>query len=96
MIRIIIAPLPKTAMMDRLRAEVRLPDEDYWDRCTYYDAIFEPDGLTAAQLERGVADLHRRLFSREAIRERRAYVKEVRMRLREQAPELKAVLQAAV
>ncbi len=79
----IATPLPKTAMMDRLRAEGRLPLDDYGDRCTYYDAIFEPEGMTMAQLERGIADLHRKLFSKDAVRARRAHVKRIRSELRE-------------
>ncbi|MDP6088264.1 MAG: radical SAM protein, partial [Nitrospinota bacterium] len=54
----IATPLPKTRLMDRLLEEGRLPGEPFWERCTYYDAVFEPRGLTTDQLERGIADLH--------------------------------------
>ncbi len=73
----IATPLPRTAMTERLRAEGRLPAEVYWDRCTYYDAVMEPRGMTAADLEAGIAALHERLFSPEAVRARRAYFREV-------------------
>lgn len=73
----IATPLPRTGMTERLRAEGRLPQEAYWDRCTYYDAIQEPRGMTAMDLEAGIAALHEDLFCREAVRARRAYFKEV-------------------
>lgn len=73
----IATPLPRTGMSDRLRAEGRLPESPFWDRCTYYDAVYEPQRITGAALERGIAELHARLFSREAVRARRAYFREV-------------------
>ncbi|MBI4488693.1 MAG: B12-binding domain-containing radical SAM protein [Deltaproteobacteria bacterium] len=78
----IATPLPRTAMTDRLLREGRLPEECYWDRCTYYDAIFEPRGMTKEQLERGVAALHELLLSREVSARRRSYFKAVMRQLK--------------
>ncbi len=80
----IATPLPMTGMMERLKAEGRLPEDPYWEDCTYYDAVYEPRGMTSAELERGIADLHRKLFAADAVRARRAYFKEVKRRLREE------------
>jgi radical SAM superfamily enzyme YgiQ (UPF0313 family) len=82
----IATPLPRTGMTERLRAEGRLPQEAYWDRCTYYDAIYEPRGLSAVTLEAGIADLHERLYTHEAIRARRAYFRQVLRRLQAGPP----------
>ena len=82
----IATPLPRTGMTERLRAQGRLPAEAYWDRCTYYDAIVEPKGMTAAALEAGIAALHERLFSRDATRARRAYFREVLRSVRARRP----------
>lgn len=79
----IATPLPRTGMTERLRREGRLPAEAYWDRCTYYDAIYEPSGLDCEALERGVAELHARLYTREALAARRAYFRRL---LRERRP----------
>ncbi|MBI2881906.1 MAG: hypothetical protein HYY21_09945, partial [Candidatus Tectomicrobia bacterium] len=81
----IATPLPRTGMTERLRAEGRLPEEAYWDRCTYYDAIHEPRGMTAETVEAGVAALHERLYTREASRARRAYLREILRGLRAEA-----------
>ncbi len=73
----IATPLPRTAMTARLEAEGRLPAGNYWDRCTYYDAIHEPAGLTASELERGVAALHWELFSSSMVAKRRGHMRRV-------------------
>jgi hypothetical protein len=73
-------------MTERLRAEGRLPTEPYWDRCTYYDAIYEPRGMSAADLEAGVAALHWELFHPEAVRARRAYLRRVLRGLQAEVP----------
>ena len=69
----IATPLPKTAMTDRLREEGRLPTEQYWERCTYYDAIYDPALMTGEEVEKGVAYLHRQLFDPKVVARRRGY-----------------------
>jgi radical SAM superfamily enzyme YgiQ (UPF0313 family) len=80
----IATPLPRTAMTDQLRREGRLPGGSYWDRCTYYDAIFEPRGMTKEQLEKGVAALHELLLSPEVSAQRRSFLKVGLRNLRQQ------------
>jgi radical SAM superfamily enzyme YgiQ (UPF0313 family) len=82
----IATPLPRTRMTERLQTEGRLPAEPYWDRCTYYDAIVEPKEMTAADVEEGIATLHARLFSSEAIRARRSYFRQIFRSLQAEAP----------
>lgn len=69
----IATPLPRTAMTERLRVEGRLPNERYWDRCTYYDSIYDPALMTGEEVERGVAQMHRRLFDPSVVASRRGY-----------------------
>jgi len=80
----IATPLPRTALTDRLLREGRLPEESYWDRCTYYDAIFEPKGMTKRQLEKGVAALYELLLSPEVNARRRSTLKGVMKKLKHQ------------
>lgn len=77
----IATPLPRTAMTARLAEAGRLPDGGYWNRCTYYDAVYEPMGMTAEQLEDGVAALHRRLFASDLVAARRGYMRRALRRL---------------
>jgi len=76
--------LPRTAMTDRLRSDGRLPEGCYWDRCTYYDAIFEPKGMTKGELEKGVAALHEVLLSPEVNAQRRSNFKGMLRKLKRQ------------
>lgn len=80
----IATPLPRTAMTDRLLYEGRLPEGCYWDRCTYYDAIFEPKGMTKGELEKGVAALHGLLLSPEVNAQRRSNFKGMLRKLKQQ------------
>ncbi len=77
----IATPLPRTAFTDRLSREGRLPGATYWDRCTYYDAIFEPRHMGKEELERGVARLHQNLLNPEASAQRRSYFRGVMRQL---------------
>jgi radical SAM superfamily enzyme YgiQ (UPF0313 family) len=77
----IATPLPRTALSDRLAREGRLPRGPYWERCTYYDAIFEPKKMTKQALELGVARLHQDLLSPQAAAERRSYHRQTLRRL---------------
>jgi radical SAM superfamily enzyme YgiQ (UPF0313 family) len=73
----IATPLPRTAMTERLNAQGRLPAEAYWDRCTYYDSIYDPKLITGQEIETGVANLHRRLFQPDVVAARRGYYRRV-------------------
>ena len=62
---------PGTPLYERLRTEGRLLEEGAWEKCTLFDVNYRPLGMTAEQLERGLIELGRRLYSEEATRSRR-------------------------
>lgn len=64
-------PFPGTPLYDRLRTEGRLLEEGAWEKCTLFDVNYRPVGMTSEDLERGLIDLGRRLYSEEATRSRR-------------------------
>ncbi len=64
-------PFPGTPLYERLRHEGRLLDEGAWEKCTLFDVNYRPLGMTAEQLERGLIELGRRLYSEESTRSRR-------------------------
>jgi radical SAM superfamily enzyme YgiQ (UPF0313 family) len=64
-------PFPGTPLYDRLRTEGRLLEEGAWEKCTLFDVNYRPSGMTVEQLERGLIDLGKRLYSEEATRSRR-------------------------
>jgi radical SAM superfamily enzyme YgiQ (UPF0313 family) len=64
-------PFPGTPLYDRLRTEGRLLEEGAWEKCTLFDVTYRPLGMTVEQLERGLIELGKRLYSKEATRSRR-------------------------
>lgn len=64
-------PFPGTPLYERLRSEGRLINEGDWEKCTLFDVTYRPLGMTAGELERGLIELGRLLYSEEATRSRR-------------------------
>lgn len=75
-------PFPGTPLHDRLALEGRLTAPGRHEACTLFDVVFEPDGMTAAELRAGLHDLTRRLYAADAVRARRAAFFERRRVLR--------------
>ena len=75
----VLTPFPGTALYARLEAEGRLLRERFWERCTLFDVNYVPLGMTVDELEQGLEDLMRRLYSAPATRRRRMrYVELIR------------------
>ena len=68
----VLTPFPATPLYDRLLAEGRILAPGAWERCTLFDVNFRPANMTVDQLEHGLVDLGRRLYSREATDRRRS------------------------
>jgi radical SAM superfamily enzyme YgiQ (UPF0313 family) len=68
----VLTPFPGTPLHARLRAEGRLLGAEPWERSTLFDVNFEPRHMSVDQLERGLIELARRLYSDEATRRRRS------------------------
>jgi radical SAM superfamily enzyme YgiQ (UPF0313 family) len=79
--------LPGTPLYERFRRDGRLLEEKAWEKCTLFDVNFRPVRMTVAQLETGMIELCRRVYSEEATRRRRkAFIEQVRAG--REAPEL--------
>ncbi len=64
-------PFPGTPLYERLRAEGRILEDGAWNLCTLFDVNYEPRGMTAADLRRGIIELCQRLYAPEFVRARR-------------------------
>lgn len=64
-------PFPGTPLYERLRTQGRLLEEGAWEKCTLFDVTYRPLGLSVEELEHGLVELGRRLYSEEATRRRR-------------------------
>jgi radical SAM superfamily enzyme YgiQ (UPF0313 family) len=68
----ILTPFPGTKLYEDLRAEGRLHAERFWDRCTLFDVVYDPKGMTAQELESGFRRLVEQIYSPPATRARAA------------------------
>ncbi|MEK7744779.1 MAG: DUF4070 domain-containing protein, partial [Elusimicrobiota bacterium] len=69
-------PFPGTPLYSRLKSEGRLIEEGRWDKCTLFDVNYIPSGMAPKELERGMVELARRLYTEEFIARRRRAFKE--------------------
>ena len=62
----VMTAFPGTPLYRRLQAEGRLIDETAWEKCTLFDVNVRPKHMSVRELELGLIELGRRLYSREA------------------------------
>jgi radical SAM superfamily enzyme YgiQ (UPF0313 family) len=66
----VMTAFPGTPLYERLLAEGRLIEKEAWEKCTLFDVNVRPKQMSGAELEAGLIDLGRRLYSAEAKGER--------------------------
>ena len=66
----VLTPFPGTPLYQRLKNEERLLQEGAWELCTLFDVNFQPQNMTVNELELGLRELGKRLYSEECTRER--------------------------
>lgn len=67
----VLTPFPGTPLYTRLLAEGRILEPGAWHKCTLFDVNHRPSHMTPEQLHHGLMDLARRLYSEDAVRQRR-------------------------
>jgi radical SAM superfamily enzyme YgiQ (UPF0313 family) len=83
----IIQPFPGTRFRERVIAENRLLDPD-WDRYTMYDVNHIPARMTVEQLQTGLPNLYKRIYSPEVKAAKMKYFKQIRRKLILEPPAL--------
>lgn len=68
----ILTAFPGTPLYDRFLREGRIIEPKRWDLCTLFDVNYEPKGMTADELRKGIRWLTQRLYSDECTQQRRA------------------------
>jgi radical SAM superfamily enzyme YgiQ (UPF0313 family) len=63
-------PFPGTPLYERLRREGRLLRANAWELCTLFDVNFQPQHMSVEDLEHGLRELGRKLYSEEFTSER--------------------------
>ncbi len=72
----VLTPFPGTPLYARLLGVGRIIEPGAWEKCTLFDVNFVPDRMTVEQLEHGLVELGRHLYSAEATAQRRSGFKE--------------------
>ncbi len=66
----VMTAFPSTPLYRRLKSEGRLIEETAWEKCTLFDVNITPRQMSARQLEVGLIELGKRLYSDQAKRRR--------------------------
>ena len=72
----VLTPFPGTPLYRRLLAEGRILTPGAWELSTLFDVNYRPANMTVEELEKGLVDLGRYIYSEEATARRRAGFKE--------------------
>lgn len=72
----VLTPFPGTPLYRRLVAENRLIEPGAWEKCTLFDVNHRPARMTVGELEHGLVELGRHIYSDEATARRRSAFKD--------------------
>jgi radical SAM superfamily enzyme YgiQ (UPF0313 family) len=72
----VLTPFPGTPLYSRLLSEGRILTPGAWELSTLFDVNYRPANMTVEQLEKGLVDLGRYIYSEEATDRRRAGFKQ--------------------
>lgn len=76
-------PFPGTRLYERLLKEGRLDAPPFWDKCTLFDLVYEPIGMSRAEIEKALLYLFRDLYDEEAYKRRKMQFRELMRHFRE-------------
>lgn len=77
----VLTPFPNTRLYHRLKAEGRLLQDSYWDRCTLFDVNFVPRNMTVRELEEGLMFLFKELYNELVYTKRKRHYMEIHKKL---------------
>ncbi|MGB4885938.1 MAG: radical SAM protein, partial [Ferruginibacter sp.] len=72
-----LTPFPNTELYHQLKKEKRLLQENYWDKCTLFDATFEPKYFTVQEFENQFQNLMNNIYSDKNVKERKSKFKSI-------------------
>jgi len=75
-------PFPGTRLYDRLQKEGRLDPVPFWNKCTLFDLVYDPIGMSRAEIETGMFDLFRDLYDEKAYQRRKTQFRELMRRVK--------------
>jgi radical SAM superfamily enzyme YgiQ (UPF0313 family) len=76
-------PFPGTPLYRRLKAQERLLQDRFWDRCTLFDVNFRPNHMTVEELECGLRWLFAEVYNESELKRRQRHYMDIVKRRRE-------------
>lgn len=74
----IATPLPGSRMEERLKNQNRLlQDYGEWDKCTFFDVLYEPQSMSKKELEDGFIWAYEQVFREDSFLKRAEYLKNI-------------------
>lgn len=73
----VLTPFPSTRLYHRLKAEGRLLEDQYWDRCTLFDVTFRPKRMSVEDLQEGMKFLFSELYNERVYARRKRHYMEI-------------------
>ena len=67
----LLTPFPGTSLYDQLLEEDRLPEKQFWDKCTLFDVTYVPKQFTGEELEAMFQELMTNVYSPDEVSKRK-------------------------
>jgi radical SAM superfamily enzyme YgiQ (UPF0313 family) len=61
----VLTPFPGTPLYSRLQAEGRILEEGAWEKCTMFEVNFRPQQMSSSELQHGLIELGKRIYTDE-------------------------------
>ena len=71
-----LTPFPNTRLREDLLKEGRILDTP-WDNYTFYDVNIKPNKMSPQELEKGIVDVFKKVYSSGVAVEKRRYFKDI-------------------
>lgn len=72
-----LTPFPNTSLYHQFKSENRLLEENYWDKCTLFDATFQPKNFTVQEFENSFQTLMTNTYSDKNVKERKSHFRDI-------------------
>jgi radical SAM superfamily enzyme YgiQ (UPF0313 family) len=73
----LLTPLPGSKIYEDIKAEGKLLEEEYWDRCSFFELTFEHDHLQKITAEDSIVMAHTEVFSDQNVMERNYHMMKI-------------------
>lgn len=77
----LLTPLPGSKIYEDIKAEGKLLEEEYWDRCSFFELTFNHDHLQKDSAEDGIVMAHSEVFSDQNVMERNMHMMKIYKKL---------------